>query len=74
MPIIDYDIEFILNWLVNYLTYKLNRSVTFAILVRKTYVQVATLSVQTFTIKNSYFKRTVSWNKYQSSVLTKAQN
>lgn len=63
-----------LSWFVNYVIYKLNRSVAFAIKVRKTYFQVVTLSVQTVKIKKSCFKRTINWNKDQSNELTQAQS
>ena len=56
----------------------MDRATTFAMIHSKVCVLVVTLSTQDNTTPQqqlkSGFKRTINWNKYQSTVLTRAQN
>ena len=80
MPLINYEINFILTWSVNCViipTAVANQGATFAITNTKLYIPVETLLIQE-NVKvldqlKSGFKRTINWNKYQSKVSIQAQ-
>ena len=81
MPLINCEIDLILNWSTNCfiidapVEYETPKS---TITDRKLYVPVVTLSTQDnaklLQQLISAFKRTISWNKYQSKVTVQEQN
>ena len=62
----------------NIMTMVVDRAITCTITYTKLYVPVVTLSTQDnkklLLQLKSGFKKTINWNKYQSNVLTQAQN
>ena len=71
MPLINCEVELILNWSANYViiyTDVANQVPTFTITQTNLYVLVVTLSIQDnaklLPQLKSGFKRTISWNKY----------
>ena len=78
MPLINCEVNLILNWFKDcVITYSASAR-KFAITETKLYVPVVTLSTQDiaklFQQLKSGFKRTINWNKHQSSIKTYAQN
>ena len=72
MPLINFEINFILVWSANCIivsTAVANLVATFAIADTKRYVPVVTLwtpdNVKLLDQLKSGFKRTINWNKYQ---------
>ena len=78
MPLFDCEINLILIWSQNCVTYSTIRKTKFAITDPKRYVPVVTLSTQDNTQLlqqlTSGFKRTINWKKYQSKVSKERQN
>ena len=80
MPFIYYKINVILTWLANYVikSSAIDHTTIFAITDTKPYVPVVTLSTE----ENAKllqqltpgFKRTINQDKYQSKLITQAQN
>ena len=75
MPLINSEVSLILNWYKNCVISSndlVAQATTFAIINRKLYVQVITLSTQDneklFEQLKLGFKRTINWNKYQSKI------
>ena len=78
MPLINCEVNLILAWSKDCVITSSEGEGEFTITETKLYVPVATLSTQDYAkllqqLKTS-FKRTISWNKYESSVKTFAQN
>ena len=81
MPLINYEVNLILNWSANCVivyTNVANQNATFTITETKLYVPVVTLSTQDntklWTQIKSGFKGTINWNKYLSNLELLAQN
>ena len=81
MPLINCEVELILNWSANCViirTNVANQVPTFTITEANLYVPVVTLSTQDnaklLPQLKSGFKRTISWNKYLSKPELLAQN
>ena len=78
MPLIDCEINLILTWSSTCVITNSTGAGRFTITDTKLYVQVVTLSTQEnaklLQQLKSGFKRTISWNKYQSKISTEAQN
>ena len=81
MPLINCEVELILNWSANLViiyTDVANQVPTFTITETNLYVSVVTLSTQDnaklLPQLKSGFKRTISWNKYLSKPELLAQN
>ena len=81
MPLINCEVELILNWSANRViisTNVANQNPTFTITETNLYVPVVTLSTQDNTKLlpqlKSGFKRTISWNKYLAKPELLAQN
>ena len=81
MPLINCDVELILDWSANYViiyTNVANQVPTFTITETNLYVPVVTLSTQDnaklLPQLKSGFKRTISWNKYLAKPELLAQN
>ena len=81
MPLINCEVEFILNWSANCViisTNVANQNTTFTITDTNLYVPVVTLSTQDnaklLPQLKSGFKRTISWNKYLSKPELLPQN
>ena len=78
MPLINYDVNLILTWSRNCVITNSAGEGKFAITEIKLYVPVVTLLTQDnaklLQQLKSGFKRTINWNKYQSSIKTYAQN
>ena len=78
MPLINCDINLILTWFENCVTYSATGKTKFAITYGKLCVPVVTLSTQDnaklLEQLRSGFKRTINWNKNQSKVSTERQN
>ena len=78
MLLINCEINFILTWSPTCVISSAIGKTTFKIIETKLYVPRVTLSTQDNAkllqqIKSG-FKRTINWNKYQSSIKTNAQN
>ena len=78
MPLINYEIIFILIWSENFVMSSANRETKFKITDTKLYVPVVTLTTQD-NVKllqqlKSGFKRTITWKKYQPKVSPEALN
>ena len=78
MPLINYEIIFILIWSENCVMSSANRETKFKITDTKLYVPVVTLTTQD-NVKllqqlKSGFKRTTTWKKYQPKVSPEALN
>ena len=65
MPLINREINHILTWASTCVIVNSIGTETFSVTDTKVYLPVVTLSNQ-HNAKNSGFKRTVNWNKYQS--------
>ena len=78
MPIINYEVEFILTWYKNCVISSATGETKFTITETKLYVPVVTLSAEDnaklLRQLKSNFKRKINWNKYESSIKTFAQN
>ena len=81
MPLINCEVELILNWSANCViiyTNVNNQVPTFTITETSLYVPVVTLSTQDnaklLPQLKSGFRRTISWNKYQTKPELLAQN
>ena len=78
MPLINCEINLMLNWSANFDTCKVDRETTFAAADTKLCILVVILSTQDktnlFEQLTSGFKRTVIWKKYLSKASTQAQN
>ena len=80
MPLINCEIHTDLNWSKNcvILTNNEDLATTFSITDTKLYVPVVTLSTQDnaelLQQLKSVFKRTINWNKYQSSIKKSDRN
>ena len=78
MPLINCEVNLILNWFKDCVITNSISAGTFAITETKLYVPVVTLSTEDnaklFQQVKSGFKRTINWNKYKSSIKTNAQN
>ena len=80
IPLINYEINLVLNWSVTCSTYNAaaNQAVPFEITDTKLHVPVVTLSTQDnaklLQQSKSGFKRKTNWNKCQSKVIVKRQN
>ena len=78
MPIINYEVEFILTWSKNCVISSATGETKFTITETKLYVPVVTLSAEDnaklLRQLKSNFKRKINWNKYESSIKTFAQN
>ena len=77
MPLINGEVNLDLNWSDNCVICEANRATTFAMTSAELYVPIATLSTQDnaklLQQLKLRFKRTISWNKYQSKKSTEAQ-
>ena len=78
MPFIDCEDNLILGWSKDCVITNSIREGKFAITDAKLYVTVVTLSTQDnaklLQQLKSGFRRTINWNKYQSSIKTSAQS
>ena len=78
IPLINCEVTFHLNWSENLVICEVNRPTTFAMSGAKLYVPVVTFSTRDnaklLQQLKSGFKRTISWNKYQSKTSTEARN
>ena len=78
MPIINCEVNLILTWSKDYVITNSTGQGKFAIAETKLYVPVVTLSTKDneklLQQLKSGFKKTISWNKYQSSIKTFAHN
>ena len=78
MPLINCEVNLILIWSKDCVITNSTGDGKFAITETKLYVPVVTLSTQDnaklLQQLKSGFKRTINWNKYESSVKTFAQN
>ena len=78
MPLINCEVNLILTWSRDCVITNSNGAGKFKITETKLYVPVVTLSTQDnaklLQQLKSGFKRTINWNKYESSVKTFAQN
>ena len=78
MPSINCEINLILTWSDECVSYNDTKATTFAINDTKLYVPVVPLSTQDNTKLlqqlKSDFKRTINWNKYQSKKTIQAPN
>ena len=78
MPLINCEVNLILTWSKDCVITSSEDEGKFAITETKLYVPVVTLSTQDnaklLQQLKSGFKRTINWNKYQSSIKTYAQN
>ena len=72
MPLINCKVNLILTWSKNFVISSATGETKFSITETKLYVPVITLSTQDnaklLQQLKSGFKRTISWNKYESSV------
>ena len=78
MPLINCEVDFILTWSKDCVITNSTGEGEFAITETKLYVSVLTLSTKDneklLQQLKSGFKKTVSWDKYKSSIKTFAQN
>ena len=78
MPLINCEVNFILTWYKDCVINNSTGEGKFAIRETKLYVPVVTLSTKDneklLQKIKSGFKKTISWNKYESSIKTFAQN
>ena len=78
MPLINCEVNLELNWSEDFVITNSTGKGKFQITERKLYVPVVTLSTQDnaklLQLLKSGFKRTINWNKYQSSTKILAQN
>ena len=78
MPLINFELNLILTWSKDCVITNSTGEGKFAIIERKLYVSVVTLSTKDneklLQQIKSGFKKTTSWNKYESSIKTFAQN
>ena len=78
MPLINCEVNLILTWSKDCVITNSTGEGKFAITETKLYVPVITLSTKDnaklLQQLKSGFKRTINWNKYQSSIKTYAQN
>ena len=78
MPLINCEVNLILTWFPTCVISSATRETKFKITETKRYVPVVTLSTQAnaklLQQLKSGFKRTINWNKYQSSIKTYAKN
>ena len=78
MPLINCEVNLILTWSKNCVITNSTGEGKFEITVTKLYVPVVTLSTKDneklLQQLKSGFKKTISWNKYESSIKTFAQN
>ena len=78
MPLINCDVNLELTWSKDYVITNSTGEGKFVITETKLYVSVVTLSTHNnsklLQQLKSGFKRTIDWNKYESSVKTFAQN
>ena len=78
MPLINCEVNLILTWFKDCIITNSTGEGKFAITETKLYVLVVTLSTQDnaklLQQLKSGFKRTINWNKYESSVKTFVQN
>ena len=78
MPLINYEVNLILTWSPTCVISSATGERKFKITETKLYVPVVTLSTQDnaklLQQLKSGFKRTINWNKYESSPKTYAQN
>ena len=81
MPLINCEVSVILTWseqCVITSNIAANQARIFAIVHTKLYVPVVTLTIddnaKLFQYLKSGFKRTITWNKYQSKVIIQATN
>ena len=78
MPLINCEVNLILTWSKNCVITNSTGEGKFAITETKLYVPVVTLSTKDnaklLQQLKSGFKKTISWNKYESSIKTFAQN
>ena len=78
MPLINCEVELILDWTANCVTNIANQVPTFTITETNLYVPVVTLSIQDnaklLPQLKSGFKRTISWNKYLAKPELSARN
>ena len=78
MPLINCEVNLELIWSIDCVITNSTGEGKFAITETKLYVWVVTLSIQdnakSFQQLKSVFKRTINWNKYESSVRTFTQN
>ena len=78
MPLINYEVNIILTWSKDWVINNSTGEGKFAIAETKLYVSVVTLSTKDneklLRQLKSGFKKTISWNKYESSIKIFAQN
>ena len=78
MPLINCEVEFMSTWSEDCVITSSTGAGKFQITETKLYVPVVTLSTQDnaklLQQLKSGFKRTINWNKYESSIKTFAQN
>ena len=78
MPLINCEVNLILTWSKDCVVTNSKGEGKFAITERKLYVPVVTLSTKDneklLQQLKSGFKKTISWNKYESNIKTFAQN
>ena len=78
MPLINCEVNLILTWSKDCVITNSTGEGKFAITETKLYVPVVTLSTKDneklLQQLKSGFKKTISWNKYESSIITFAQN
>ena len=77
MPLINWKVNLILTWSENCIISSATGKTKFAITDTKLYVPIVTLSTQDDATLleqlRSGFKKTINWNKYQSSINRKTQ-
>ena len=78
MPLINYEVELLLTWSKNCVISSATGETKFATTETKRYVPVVTLSTEDnaklLQQLKPNFKRKITWNKYESSIKTFAQN
>ena len=78
MPLINCEVNLILTWSKDCVISSATGEIKFTITETRPYVPIVTLPTQDnaklLQQLKSGFKRTISWNKYESSVKTFAQN
>ena len=78
MPLVNCEVNLTLTWYRGCVITNSTGAEKFAITETKLYVSVVTLSTQDnaklLQQLKSGFKRTINWNKYESSIKTFAQN
>ena len=78
MYLINCETSFNLTWSVDFVICEADRVIAFVITDTELYIPIVTFSTRDnakwLQKLKSRFKRTISWNKYQSEVTTQVQN